>query len=103
MKNLTLCIAALLLAGVPAIAQDVTGSISGYVSDPGSLPIAGATITLKNVKMQTERSVVTDERGGFEFVAVAPGTYDLTAEKAGFKKLLSSGYELKTTQRLSVG
>ena len=103
MKNLTLCLLVLLLSGLPAVAQDVTGSIFGYVSDPGSLPIAGATITLRNVRMQTERSGVTDERGGFEFVAVEPGTYDLTAEKPGFKKLLSSGHELKTTQRLSVG
>ena len=103
MKTLAPGLAALWLAASPLLAQDVTGSIFGYVLDPRGLAVGGATVTLKHVRMDAERSVASDERGGFEFLAVPPGTYDLAVAAAGFKKLVSSGHEVKSTQRLSVG
>ena len=49
----------LLLAGGPAAAQTVTGTISGTVVDTSDNAIVGATVTIINVKTGDKRTAVT--------------------------------------------
>ena len=103
MKRLALSLLASPLIAATLSAQDINGSLFGYLADPRGLPVAGATVTLRNINTDARRSAQADERGAFEFLSVTPGSYDLVAEQSGFKKLVSSGHEISPTERLSVG
>ena len=58
-------------------------TISGSVVDAALTPIAGATITLEPASGNPLRAN-SDATGAFQFRNVAPGTYRLRAERAGF-------------------
>ncbi len=67
--------AALMLAGSGvARAQETTGRIVGVVTDEASgAPLAGVTVVLQG--KQGEDATLTDDRGNYEFVNLAIGTY----------------------------
>lgn len=86
-----------------ASAQEVTGSIFGTVTDQSGAAIAGAPVTVT----ATDRNLVvrTVESGGNgEFVAalLPIGTYSLSINLKGFKKLVRSGIELHVDEKLTV-
>src|SRR5689334_12855005 len=94
---------ALLVAAsvLPAEAQQFTGGVRGAVRDPNGV-IPGATVTLTNEATNATREVVTNEVGQYNFPAVPPGTYTLTASITGYKKYQSKGLVVGTQQFLTV-
>jgi hypothetical protein len=88
---------------VPLAAQNISGSIAGDVADPSGLPLAGASVTLAQVTSGARFPATTNTQGSFEFLSLAPGTYDITVESSGFKKLSKTGLVLSANQRLSTG
>jgi len=62
------------------------GSLRGTLTDPQGLVIPGATVTLVNT--DTNRTIVStsDANGIYQFNALEPAPYRLTAEAQGFKK-----------------
>jgi outer membrane receptor for monomeric catechols len=70
----------LLLASVPAVAQDF--SITGTVRDADAV-VPGANVTLRGPSSNT-RTATTDASGQYSFSAVTAGRYELTFERAGF-------------------
>src|SRR3954449_4147122 len=62
--------------------DDVT--ISGKITDPNGLPIAGATVTATSVDTGAERTLVTNEEGKYTFVKLKPGVYRVRAVGNGF-------------------
>src|SRR5215831_202167 len=75
----------LVLAGA-AVAQTVSGAISGTAVDPSSLAVAGATVTLTNSDTGVRVAETTGANGEFTFSAVLPGRYSIVVEMKGFKK-----------------
>src|SRR5665213_2447548 len=71
-----------------------TTLLRGTVTDPQSGVIAGAVVTLSDASTGFNRSIATDQRGEYQFVQVAPGTYSIDVEKAGFAKLTRTGVQL---------
>lgn len=67
----------LILSGCAKDAEDLTGTIAGFVTDytNANAPIAGASVTL-NTKGLTK---TTGSDGRFEFSGLEPGTYSLSA------------------------
>src|ERR1700675_2127175 len=61
-------------------------SIQGVVTDPQGSAVSGATVTLKNLETNQTLTATTDDSGIYNFNALPPSKYSLTAEKAGFKK-----------------
>ena len=85
---LGLAAAALLLgSALPAAAQDYRGKVSGAVSDVNTAAIPGARVVLHNDETGVEVVRQTDSEGRFQFDFVDPGTYTVTVELAGFKKV----------------
>ncbi|MBV8069926.1 MAG: carboxypeptidase regulatory-like domain-containing protein, partial [Acidobacteriaceae bacterium] len=85
------CVAAVvLLALVPqsGFAQAVYGSIAGTVRDATGSVVDAVNVTLTNTATGETRSMTTSSSGDYTFVNILPGRYSLTAEKAGFKKLV---------------
>src|SRR3954471_12315421 len=74
----------LLVTVFPAItrAQTQTGTVEGKVVDDQGAVLPGASLTLTGVT--GAQTTVTDTLGAYRFVGVAPGTYALKAELAGF-------------------
>jgi len=60
------------------------GTIEGTVQDQNQAAIAGATVTLENIRTQYKREIDTDEKGQFQFTDVPPNPYTLTVDYSGF-------------------
>src|SRR5437867_6754598 len=69
-----------------ALLASPTGSITGFVKDPTGAFVPGVKITLTNLATNAQLSTISNETGRFEFPQLAPTTYSLVAENAGFKK-----------------
>ncbi len=75
---------AFLMAGT-GIAQTITGTIEGNISDVEGDPIPGATVTATNQDTGIDRAVITDANGFYSAKALQVGTYTLAAELAGMQ------------------
>ncbi len=101
-KAISLLLAGLLL-GATALAQLVSGSISGSIVDPSEQEITGAKITLLNERTGEERTIVSNDAGAFNFPALQPGNYTLRVEQQGFRRVERKGLVLVANNRLSLG
>src|SRR5882757_4181331 len=61
-------------------------SLSGTIQDPSGAAIPGATIVLVNTDTQQTRTGASSASGTYRFGELPPGTYNLTATAATFKK-----------------
>jgi hypothetical protein len=84
-----LIIAAISLTGGHAIAQAVNANLVGTVKDHTDASIPGATVTITDSGTGTTKSVKTNASGNFDFEAIQPGTYTVTAEEGGFKRAIA--------------
>jgi hypothetical protein len=82
---LALCILSL-LAAMPAFAQAVFGNIIGTVTDPQGAAVAGATVTITDVRKGTSDTVQTNESGNYSATHLIPDLYTVSIEAKGFKK-----------------
>jgi len=85
---------ALLLGALPSAAQLTTGTLVGTVQDPSGGSVAGATVTARNLGTNATRSDVTGSEGLFRITDLQPGTYEVKAEKPGFKTTVTSNVAL---------
>jgi uncharacterized surface anchored protein len=67
-----------------AFGQATTGTISGTVQDAQGARVAGATVTVRKLDTNLERSLVTESDGRFRFPGLAIGPYELSVEHTGF-------------------
>ncbi len=74
----------------------------GRVLDPQGSAIVGATVVIRNVDTGVTNSLKTNDSGYYEGNLLMPGNYELTAEAAGFKKLLRRGVVLPVSSRIEV-
>src|SRR5579859_6612759 len=85
MRSKMLFLVAMLFFAVSARAQ-YRASIQGVVTDPQGAVVSGATLTLTNLDTNLALNATTDDNGVYNFVALPPGKFSLSVEKAGFKK-----------------
>ncbi len=83
-----------ILLTLSASAQETRGTFSGIVTDPTGAAIVGASITVTNTGTKTTAPAATNPTGYYEVPLLLPGTYEVTAEATGFKKLVRSGLTL---------
>lgn len=94
-------LAAFLLA-VSAYAQQVTGTITGAVTDSSGAAIAGVQVRLNSPQTGLSRTVATDEAGAFRFLVLQPGVYALDAAQTGFKAVRREGIVVEADRSLAV-
>lgn len=68
-------------------AQSDTATITGRIADPSGAVISGATIQLESADRGAVITSVTNEAGIYVFSFVRPGVYNVTVEKAGFRRI----------------
>jgi hypothetical protein len=83
--GVVLFVAALSCGNVSLMASPV-GSIAGIVKDSSGGMIAGVKLTLTSTATNAQLTTVTNTSGEFQFPQLAPATYSLVAESAGFKR-----------------
>ena len=86
-----------------ALAQTITGSIAGTVTDSSNRLIVGATVTLLGEQTGSKRELTTGEDGRFAFAAVQPGIYTVKVEQSGFQTLERKGVILSANENLALG
>jgi len=92
----------LILACAGLYAQADTGSIQGTIKDQSGAVIPGAKVTLKNEGTNLAITMTAGGDGSYIFSPVKIGTYEVSAEAAGFAKAVQSNVALELQQQLVV-
>jgi hypothetical protein len=68
-----------------------SGTIVGTINDESGAAVSDATVTLLNTASGFNRTVTTNGSGQYVAPSIPTGAYRVTAEKAGFQKLVREG------------
>lgn len=105
MKSLrfpSVIVAALLLVSSVCWAQTNEGRISGTIRDSSGGVVVGAKVTVTNTGKQVSRELVTNGTGEYVAPDLEPGLYTVSAEAAGFKKMVSSPVRVEVTNAIRI-
>ena len=91
-----------LVLSTPAFAQQITGNISGRITDDQNAAVPGVTVTAQNGETGYVRTGMTDGEGIYRLTGLPVGTYDITAELQGFTKINQKGLVLNVGQTLDI-
>src|SRR3979411_1289200 len=92
-----------MLLSTPAVAQTITGTVSGIVTDSNCAAVAAETVTLMSEQKNESRTSTTNDSGRFTFAALQPGTYTLKIEQKGFQSLEQKSVVLSANETLALG
>ena len=93
---------ALVLAVVPAAAQQTTGSIIGRVVDSQGAPVAGAAVAARSSDTGFTRETTSDDNGVYRLLALPVGRYDVSAERTGMARFDRPGIIVNVSQTTDV-
>jgi len=77
-------------------------SIAGRVTDPNGALVAGAKITMRDVKTDFSRTAVSGEEGYYTLLSLRPAEYKMTIEAPGFRRYERGGLILQVDQTATV-
>ena len=99
-------ISALLLASASILTfgQAVNANLLGTVTDQTKAAVPGATVTITEVKSGASKTAQTNGSGNYDFEAIQPGTYEITATQTGFRptRVENVAVAVNTTVRMDV-
>lgn len=89
MRTLKISLLLLVLTLLPAVlvAQADRGGISGRITDNTGAILPQTTVTLRNEATGVVQTAVTNADGVYTFQNLNPGSYDITVNRSGFKKV----------------
>jgi hypothetical protein len=99
------CFLAFLLvvaSGTTLVAQTVTGSITGLVTDPSGAVIANATVTAENTATSIRTSTRTNAAGVYTLRFLPTGNYTVAVEAKGFTTQKVSPFTLDIDQTAKI-
>ncbi len=99
---LSIALGVFLLGAMLLPAQQAAGTIIGVVEDASGSVIPNAAVTLRHTATGDVRQLSTNERGEFNSPFMRIGDYTVTAEVAGFKKRIVTGFILQVDQTASL-
>ncbi|MBM3783554.1 MAG: hypothetical protein FJW30_04295 [Acidobacteria bacterium] len=79
-----------------------TAQIGGRILDPSAAAVPGAAVTLRNPATGLERTAESNPAGLYLFPQLAPGSYDLSVKRSGFKPVTQTGVALAIDQRATL-
>src|SRR5262245_44033694 len=88
---------------VPALGQgQVTGTITGTVTDPSGAIIQGARVTATNTATNFKKETQTNGDGFYRLDLLPVGAYNVTTEASGFKQSINNAVSLSVNDVLRV-
>jgi hypothetical protein len=88
----------LAMLSIPVSAQEARGTITGRVIDASNAVVPNATVTVADPARGASVTLMTNAEGLFRAPYLVPGSYQITAEAAGFKKYVRSGVTLQMNE-----
>jgi len=79
---------------VSMFGQSDSSSLSGTVTDASGAVVIDAKVAVRNAATSAERSITTNEGGGFTVTNLASGDYSVRVEKSGFETTTLSDVHL---------
>ncbi len=95
--HLIVLLTLVLLLGASALNAQTAATLTGTVIDSTDAVVPGVKITLKNPETGETYTASTNEAGAYTIPFIKPGTYELTAQAAGFKQHSRPGVRMETT------
>jgi carboxypeptidase family protein len=92
---------ALTLVGVSSLAAQNTITLEGTVTGKDAGPLAGATVTARNVATNETRTTTTKQDGNYRFLGLFSGQYEVSARAIGYSPA-KEVVQLVVGQRASV-
>src|SRR5687768_6035309 len=86
----------------PVLAQKITATIRGPVTDPSGAVITGAKVTVRNEDTGLTRVSDTNSEGLYSFAELPVGSYRVEVEQAAFKSAVRSGIRLNVADTRAV-
>ena len=84
-RVLVALLACVMSSTLAAYGQSTFGSIVGTVKDQSGSVVPGAIVTLVNVGSSAKHTATTSASGGYEFLNLDAGTYQVEIQASGFK------------------
>ncbi len=94
-------IVAILVLAVAAYAQNISGSISGQVTDASGAVVPNAKVTATQVETNIARTATSDNSGHYTFPLLPIGHYQVSIEASGFKRVDIKNVELNVNDKLT--
>ena len=92
MKKAIVCSLVILLSPLLMRAQVANNtSLVGTVVDSSGSPVSGSQVTAVEENTKVKSTVRTNGNGYYAITFILPGTYDITVEESGFKKITKTG------------
>src|SRR3982751_2824029 len=103
MRRLSATIFILLVLAIQGFAQSITGSLNGRIVDQQGSAVPDAKVTATEPTKKV--SVVSNSTalGDFSIAGLAPGSYSVTVEAKGFKKLTRLDIPLNASDKIALG
>jgi len=98
---LALLVAAIAIVS-PAFGQQVSGTITGFVTDQSAAAVPGATVTATNVKTGVATVRKAEASGLYLFTNLIPGTYSVAVVVPGFEKFVRENVVLEVDSTVTV-
>jgi Carboxypeptidase regulatory-like domain len=92
----------LVLTSIGARAQNITGTITGTVTDQNRAVLPNVQVNIKNDGTGLTRTVTTDDQGNYIAPLLPVGNYTISAERQGFRKKAATGIALQVDQTARV-
>ncbi len=80
--------------------QDITGSLTGQVSNTLGAAVTGVNISVQSDNLQGIKGTATDKNGFFRIIKLPPGIYKIRLSSVGFREVLIEDVQIilgKTT------
>jgi len=79
-------------------AQVESGKVVGTIRDSSGAVVTSTEVRVTEVETNVTHTVKTDSSGEYVATLLRPGTYTVTAEHAGFKKVMQAPFKLDVNQ-----
>ena len=88
----------------PVLGQAVNANLLGTVKDRTDASIAGASVTIMEAQSGFTKTIVANASGNYDFEAIQPGNYTVTAEHSGFRKAIAANVrvDVNSTVRMDM-
>src|SRR5260370_9723616 len=93
-----MALVAILCSANAAWGKDVTATITGTITDARGAPLAGASVTAKDMDRGTVWPATTNPEGIYNILRIPVGSYSLRVEANGFQTPLFPPFQLGPNQ-----
>ncbi|MCX6630765.1 MAG: carboxypeptidase-like regulatory domain-containing protein [Candidatus Solibacter sp.] len=95
------CLMVVLLVA-PVSAQSDRVTITGTVADPASAFVPGAKVTAVNTETGAVYETASTPTGNYTLPSLPKGSYDLSAQAAGFSRSIQKGIQVQVAQTIRI-